>query len=68
MIRSSWLFVLAAGMLAGLVRAVGPVSAADAIAMAYLILATLTFGRPRVDPAANHVTLRRDFFHPDRHG
>jgi hypothetical protein len=68
MIRSGWLIVLAAGILAAVVRVAGPPPVADAIAMAYLILATVTFGRSRIDPAPNRVTVRRDFVGPDRRG
>ena len=60
MIRLSWLIVLAAGMLAALVRVVGPSSAADAAAMAYLILATVTFGWPRNRQVPRPVPVRHD--------
>ena len=59
MIRSSWSIVLAMGMIVALVRAVGSASVADASAMAYLFLATLTFGRARGLPAADRFHMHR---------
>ena len=59
MIRSNWSIVLAIGIIAALVRAVGPASAADASAMAYLFLATLTFGRARGSLAADRFQAHR---------
>jgi hypothetical protein len=66
MIRIGWFIVLAAGMLVALVRVAGAASVADVMAMAYLILATLTFGRPRISPAPDRVLVRRRIVLPYR--
>ena len=66
MLRSGWLIVLAAGMLTAVVRVAGASALADAMAMAYLTFATLTFGRRRVAPEPHGVPVRREPVAPDR--
>jgi hypothetical protein len=66
MLRSGWLIVLAAGMLTAVVRVAGPPAMADAMAMAYLTFATLTFGRHRIPPEPSSVPVRREPVAPDR--
>ena len=51
--------MLAGGMAAALVRAVGPAPVADAGAIGYLVLATVTFGRWSSLPAAQYFQIRR---------
>ena len=60
MIRTGWLIVLAAGIAVALVRVAGAPSAADVMSLAYLVLATVTFGRPRFSPAPSRVLVRRE--------
>jgi hypothetical protein len=58
--RTGWLFVLGVGLLAASLRWLSPGSVADAAAMTYLFLATVTFGRPRRQPSPEHFRMPRD--------
>ena len=66
MLRSGWLILLVAGMLTGAVRMAGLSPLADAMAMAYLFFATLTFGRRRIPAEPHSVPIPREAVTPDR--
>jgi hypothetical protein len=57
--KAGWWVVLAGGMAAAFVRAVGAAPVADAAAIGYLLLATVTFGRWNSLPAAHQQSIRR---------